>query len=135
VSLAVGAAASYGILVGMVRAADTEQWNFEAPARGVQDYAVLAGVRSRGERLFMVGAVGLAQATPVEDIGVFGAPNPRRLALAFDLSAHADYTVGGLSLALAGTLGPPKVNCLAVSLGAELGWFGWKRDTKTGRVP
>jgi hypothetical protein len=78
----------------MVRAADTEQWNFAAPSGGVQDYAVLAGVRSRGERLFMVGAVGFAQATPVEDIGVFGGPNPRRLALAFDLSAPANWPSG-----------------------------------------
>ena len=82
----------------------------------------------------MVGAVGLAQATPIGGTDGLYALNPdRRVALAFDLSAHADYAVAGLALALSGTLGPPTVRCLAVSLGAELGWFGLQRDAKTAR--
>jgi hypothetical protein len=46
-------------------------------------------------------------------------------ALHLSLSAHADYRVAGFSLALSGVLGPPPVRFVALSFGAELGWFGF----------
>jgi len=121
-SLAAGVAASYGAMLGMVRVTDTETFSFsDSPHNGVQDYAVLAGVRSRDDRLFVAGAAGLAQATPIgTDNGL-----ERRVAPTFDLSAHADYGLAGLALTLSGTLGPADTRYFALSFGAELGWFGF----------
>jgi len=121
-----GVAASYGAIVGILRATDNEYSGFEDnPPPGEQDYAVLAGVRSPGDGLFVVGAAGLAQSVRSDIRDSFGALiSQRRLAPAFDLSAHADYRVAGLSLTVSGVLGPPSVRYAALSLGAELGWFG-----------
>ena len=109
----------------MVRATDNEYAGFEDnPPSGEQDYAVLAGVRSRGDRLFVVGAAGLAQSERTDLRNSFGVLTPeRKLAPAFDLSAHADYVVVGLSLNVSGVLGPPSARYIAASLGVELGWF------------
>src|SRR4051812_19616623 len=66
VSVGGGVAASYGAMFGMVRATDTERFSFEdSPGLGVQDYALLAGARSRGDRLFIAGTAGIAQTTPI----------------------------------------------------------------------
>jgi hypothetical protein len=111
-SLGGGVVVSRGAIVGMFRVTDNENTVFEDnPPTGEHDYAVLAGVRSRNDRLFVVGAAGLAQSA-------------RTAAPAFDLSAHADYRVLGLSLTASGVLGPPSARYVTISLGAELGWFG-----------
>jgi hypothetical protein len=129
-SLAGGVAASYGAIVAMVRTTENEKTGFEDNnPPGEHDDAVLGGVRSRGDRLFVVGAAGLAQTvrTATAVASSFGAgTSERRLAPAFDLSAHADYRVAGLSLTVSGVLGPPPVRYVALSFGAELGWFGWR---------
>jgi hypothetical protein len=125
-SAAGGVAASYGPIVGMLRATDNENTTFvDNPPPGEQDYAVLVGLRSRGDRLFVAGAAGLARSVRTDFTNTFGQfVSDPRLAPAFDLSGHADYAVVGLSLTVSGVLGPPPVRYLAVSLGAELGWFG-----------
>jgi hypothetical protein len=121
-----GVVVSRGAIVGMFRVTDNENTVIEDnPPTGEHDYAVLAGVRSRGERLFVTGAAGLARSSPTDLRNNFGELTPeRKLAPAFDLSAHADYIVAGLSLAVSGVLGPPPARYVTVSLGAELGWFG-----------
>ncbi len=108
----------------MVRAADTESGGFEDnPPPGVQDYALLAGLRSRGDDLWAAAAVGLAQATDGESR--VGRLTPLHRAMAtYDLSAHADYLVVGSVLSLSGTLGPADTRYVALTLGVELGWFG-----------
>jgi hypothetical protein len=124
-SLSGGVAGSYGAILGMFRATDTERLSFSS-APGVQDYAVLAGARSRGDRLFVVGAAGIAQAMTTNTTGPTGAPNSnRQFVPAFDLSAHADYRVAGLALTVSGVVGPKNIRYVAISLGAELGWFGF----------
>lgn len=127
-SLAGGVAGSYGSMLAMVRATDTEVWSFnDSGSNGVQDYGLLAGLRSRGDRLFVAGAVGIAQATPVGGTSGVGTLTPdRRLAPAFDVSAHADYVAAGIALTISGVLGPNAgTRYLAVSLEADLGWFGF----------
>lgn len=125
-SLAGGVAASYGSMVGMVRVTENENTTFwENQTPGQRDYAVLAGARSRGDRLFVVGAAGIAQSERTYLTNGFGVLTPeRKLAAAFDLSAHADYRVAGLCLTVSGVLGPPSARYAALALGAELGWFG-----------
>ena len=104
-SLAGGVAGSYGSMLAMVRATDTEVWSFnDSGSNGVQDYGLLAGLRSRGDRLFVAGAVGIAQATPVGGTSGVGTLTPdRRLAPAFDVSAHADYVAAGIALTISGS--------------------------------
>ncbi len=124
-SLAGGIGVSYGRILGMVRVADTEDWSFrDSRISGTRDDAVLAGLRSRGDRLFVAGAVGLAQAMPGAGIGTASPGRP--LVPAYDLSAHADYHVVGLALTASGVLGPANTRYLALSLGVEAGWFGFK---------
>jgi hypothetical protein len=120
-SLGGGIAASHGMVLGMIRVTDSEQL-FAGP--GVRDNALLIGLRSRGDHLFVVGAVGIDRATAFEtgDAGTStGAP---QTAFAYDLSAHADILAAGLALAVSGVVGPQRTSYVAVTLGAELGWFG-----------
>jgi hypothetical protein len=125
-SLGSGVVVSRGAIVGIFRATDNENTNFEDnPPPGEQDYAVLAGVRSRGEHLFVVAAAGLAQSSRTDLYNTLGTLTPEReLAPAFDVSAHAAYRVVGVSLTASGVLGPPSARYLTIALGAELGWFG-----------
>jgi hypothetical protein len=122
-SIAGGIAVSDGAILGMVRAADNQQLSFgDQPEPDVRDYALLAGVRSRGDRLFVVAAAGVARATWNDNSRV---SNPsRHFASAFDVSAHADYRVAGLTLAVSGILGAAETRYVALTLGAELGRFG-----------
>src|SRR5579885_2567722 len=47
-----GIAASRGRLIGMIRATDTERVGFsDTPSAAMGDYAILGGVRTRGDRL------------------------------------------------------------------------------------
>ena len=121
-SLAFGIGASHGAILGMARVTDTQSWSFgDSPSTGVQDYALLAGLRSRRERVFVSGAAGLALATPSR-----GALNAESgLAPTYDLTAHADYGIGGVALTVSGVLGPASIRYLAASLGVELGSFGF----------
>jgi hypothetical protein len=124
-ALTAGAAASYGMMFGMVRAAYNERFSFETPDSGVQDYAALAGVRSRGDHRFAAAAVGLGLATPIGGSNDLYSLRPdRQLDLAYDFSAHAAYRVGGFAISLSGVVGPARASYVALSLGAEPGWFG-----------
>jgi hypothetical protein len=124
-AIAVVTTASYRVGFGMLRVAYNERFSFETPDSGVQDYAALAGVRSRGDRLFVTGAAGLALATPIGGSNDLYSLHPdRHIAIAYDLSTHADRRIGGLALALSGVVGPATVTYVALSLHAELGWFG-----------
>jgi hypothetical protein len=119
-SLAGGLAASYGTILGIVRVTDSERFSFgDTFSNKIYDYAVLAGARSRGDRLFIAAAAGVANATLDR-----GSSSVELLAPAFDLSAHADYRVAGVALALSGVLGPASTRYVAISLGAEVGWLG-----------
>jgi hypothetical protein len=121
-----GVAASYRELVGMVRATDNEKISFEDnPAHGEQYYAALAGARTRGDRLFVAGALGVARSVRHDVVSDGGELTSRRtFDPAFDASAHADFRIAGLAVAISGIAGPPSVRYVAFSLGAELGWFG-----------
>lgn len=122
-SFAAGVTASYGSMLGILRATDTECGCFlDSPPAPIHDYAVLAGVRSRGDRLFFAGAAGIAKADHAPS-GILG-PTNAHLAPTFDVSAHADYRVAGVALALSGVLGPASTRYVAISFGAEIGWFG-----------
>ena len=122
-SFGAGIAASYGGIVGMVRATDNESpCCTDNSPNPIHDYAVLAGARSRGDRLFVVAAAGIAV---TDNADYYSTMHPsRQLAPAFDVSAHADYRVAGVALALSGALGPTSTRYVAISFGAELGWFG-----------
>jgi len=120
-SLSAGVAASYGMVLGMVRVTDSQQL-FDGP--GVRDNALLVGARSRGDHLFGAGAVGIGQATPSESSDAGTSYGTQQAAFAYDFSAHADYDVLGLALAVSGVVGPTKTSYVAVTLGVELGWFG-----------
>ena len=121
-SLGGGVAVSYGPLAGMVRATDSEQL-FVGP--GVRDNALLIGLRSQADHLFVVGTAGIARATAFQTTDGAGTitGNPQT-AFAYDVSTHADFRVAGLALAVSGVVGPQKTSYVAVTLGAELGWFG-----------
>jgi hypothetical protein len=121
-SLSAGLAGSIGPFVGMARFTDSEAI-FEGP--GVEDQALLAGVRSGGHDLFVVGAAGLARAKAVENFdNGSGTHGPSEAALAYDLSAHADFRIIGLGLAVSGVVGAERTTYIALTLGLELGWFG-----------
>jgi hypothetical protein len=120
-SLGGGLAVSYGGIVGIVRANDTERVSFgDTFSNKIYDYAVLAGARSRGDRLFVTAAAGVAKTTL--DLG---GSSIRHLAPTLDLSAHADYRIAGAALALSGVLGPTNTRYVAISLGVALGWLGF----------
>jgi hypothetical protein len=120
VAISGGIVVSHGLAVGMVRISDNGQWD----GFGVRDRALLAGIRSRGEHFFVVGAAGLAQATPFITSDGGGSTGAAEAALAYDLSAHAAYGAG-LSLAVSGAVGPAKTSYVSLSLGVELGMFGF----------
>jgi hypothetical protein len=106
----------------MVRVTDSEQL-FVGP--GVRDNALLAGVRSRGDHLFVTGAVGIGQATPFMTTDGAGTNTGASEAVfAYDLAGHAAFRAAGLAFAISGVVGPQKTSYVAVTLGAELGWFG-----------
>lgn len=122
-SFGAGVTASYGSILGMVRATDNEgpccRDNQPNP---IHDYAVLAGARSRGDGVFFAAAAGIAKADDTPS-GILG-PTNAHLAPTFDVSAHADYRIAGVALALSGVLGPASTRYVAISFGAEIGWFG-----------
>jgi hypothetical protein len=125
-SVGAGIAASYGPLLGMVRATDIEPGSFEDNAgTGMTEYAVLAGVRSPGERLFVAGAAGIGESAQHVTL------NSNQLVPAFDLSAHADYRFVGVALTISGVLGPSSARYVALSLGAELGKLGVRSIERT----
>ena len=114
-SVGAGIAASYGPVLAMVRATDVEPGSFEDNAgNGMTDYAVLAGIRSPGERLFVTGAAGIGESAQHVTF-------TNQLVPAFDLSAHADYRFVGVAVTISGVLGPSRARYVAISLGAELG--------------
>lgn len=123
-SIAGGVAASRGSLLAMIRAAATAACCSDNPPPSVQDYALLAGLRSRGDRLFIAGAAGVARTTDGQSRVGFLTPR-ERFVPTYELSAHADYLVVGSALTLSGTLGPADTRYIALAFGLELGWFGF----------
>lgn len=121
-SASAGVAVSDGMLLGMVKLSDSFQF-MDGPE--IRDWALLAGVRSRGDHVFIAGAAGIAQARPFENGDSGGGPvGSQEAALAYDLSAHADYRVAGVSFSISGVYGPAKRSYVAALLGLEAGWFG-----------
>lgn len=117
-----GVAVSDGVLLGMVKLSDSFQF-MDGPE--IRDWALLGGVRSRGNHVFVAGAAGIAEARPFENGDSGGGPvGSQEAALAYDLSAHADYRVAGLSFSISGVYGPAKRSYVAALLGVEAGWFG-----------
>jgi len=122
-SASAGIAASDGVLLAVVKASDSVQLMYGPEIR---DWSFLAGVRSRGDRVFVAAAAGVARSRPFEngDQTNGGPVGSRETALAYDLSAHWDYRVAGLSFSISGVAGPPKRNYVAALFGVEAGWFG-----------
>jgi hypothetical protein len=122
-SASAGIAASDGVLLAMVKASDSFQLMYGSEIR---DWACLAGVRSRGSHAFVAAAAGVARARPFEngDEGNGGPVGSPQTALAYDLSAHSDYRVAGVSFSISGVAAAPKRSYVAALLGVEAGWFG-----------
>jgi hypothetical protein len=110
----------------MVRATSNQTLSFsDGPNAEMQDCAVLAGARSRGDRLFVSGAAGIAFASSNDGGSAIGSSNSNRHLLpAFDLSAHANRRIIGVALSVSGVLGSAENRYVTISLGAELGRFG-----------
>jgi hypothetical protein len=87
----------------------------------VRDDALLAGVRSRGDGLFLAAAAGIARVTAFEKFESETRTGAPRTGFAYDFSAHADVDIVGLSLAVSGVVGPRKTSYLVLTLGAEVG--------------
>jgi hypothetical protein len=122
-SASAGIAASDGVVLAMVKASDSFQLLYGPEIR---DWAFLAGARSRGDRFVVAGAAGAAFTRPFEngDEGNGGPVGSQQRALAYDLSAHWDYRVAGISFSISGVTGRPKRSYVAALIGIEAGWFG-----------
>ena len=90
----------------MVRATDSEQL-FVGP--GVRDNALLIGLRSRADHVFVAGACRYCagHGVPKTDGSgtITGTP---QTAFAYDLSAHADFWAAGFALAVSGVVRTPE---------------------------
>ena len=94
---------------------------------GVREDGALIGLRTRGHRLFASAALGYEGASTYHlcDGCSMQRVNPRVGALAYDLVAHANFVFGGVSGSFSGSVGPSGVTHSALTVGFELGWFGW----------
>ena len=125
IAVALRASASISDVVVMARFAEVGP--FLVGGDGVDDAALLVGVRSGGHRLFATATVGYSRVTPYHGGGIDGPARTTGLsqdALAYDLGIHANLLIPGLSLGLSGDLGPPRIAYTAIVLSMELGWFG-----------
>ncbi len=134
-----GADQASGLLGGVARAtASVGPWlityrasdvgPFLTSGSGVEETAVLAGMRTAGHRLFVSGAAGYSRAKPYRqgsmDSGGQRAFSPGESALAYEVTLHANAYVPGIALSLTGDIGRSKSTYSAITLSFELGWFG-----------
>ena len=117
-------AVSVGPLLLMYRASDVGP--FISAGSGVRSAAVLAGVRTRGHRVFESAALGYARASPYHqsDNSSYPTVAPSVTVLAYDVSFHVNAVVAGLALSISGDVGPQHSTNSVVTLSLELGWFG-----------
>ena len=117
---------SAGPLLLTYRASDVGP--FLGSGRGVREGGVLAGVRSRGHRVFATAAVGYSRARGYYqggmDSGGYRVQDASVGALAYELSLHANAYVPGLAVSMFGDVGPGKSSYSAFTISVELGWFG-----------
>jgi hypothetical protein len=126
-----------GLLAGMVRAhvsvgsllltyRGSDVGPFIAAGDGVSDDAVLAGVRTRGRRLFASTALGYARASHYHQCDGCGVTtvDPGVGVLAYELAMHANLVVPGIAVSFSGNIGPSRVRYSAFTVALELGWFG-----------
>lgn len=93
---------------------------------GVQDGALLAGVRSGGRRLFAAAAIGYAEARPYHQCECSEGHDfaPRASGVAYDLTVHANLVIFGVAASLSGVTRASRANYYAFTLALEAGWFG-----------
>jgi hypothetical protein len=94
---------------------------FMSAGSGVRDAGILAGVRTSGHRAFASAALGYARANPYHSNDP---SEPSVGVMAYDVAVHANAFVPGIALAFSGDVGPSRATYVAVTLSAELGWFG-----------
>jgi hypothetical protein len=94
---------------------------FMTAGTGVRDAGILAGVRTSGHRAFASAALGYARANPYHSNDP---SEPSVGVMAYDVAVHANAYVPGIALAFSGDVGPSRATYVAVTLSAELGWFG-----------
>ena len=127
-AIVVRANVSVGPVLVSYRNSDVEP--FLDAGTGVQDAAVLVGLRTGGKRYFQAASLGYARAnavkdpTPFNDAGVPRNVSPSVAALAYDYTVHANALMAGVAASLSGLVGPSGVNYAAFTLTVELGWFG-----------
>lgn len=106
----------------------TDVGPFFGTGDGVRESSLLAGMRTGGHRLFATAEAGFSGATWYHsggiDSGGYRTSAPREVALAYDVSLHANAIVPGIALSVFGDLGPGKSSYSAFTLSVELGWFG-----------
>jgi len=104
------------------RAAGTAKW----VGAGVNDVALMAGVRTSGRHTFFTATAGLARATPVESCDACGDLRfPSQGALAYEAGAHANWTVIGVGATLSGVDGTGRAHYVAITVSFQAGDFGW----------
>ena len=119
---------SVGLVLVSYRLSDIEPF-FDAGG-GVQDAAVLVGLRTRDLRFFQTASLGYARANPVRDPVPFNdSGTPRTVgssvaALAYDYTVHANAVIPGVAGSVSGIIGPSRVSYGAFTITVELGWFG-----------
>ena len=99
---------------------------FFASGDGVSEQSFLAGVRSRGHRLFAAGVVGYSSASPYHSGGFDQSPTHSSAegSLAYEGSVHANYMGLGIALSAFGDIGSTRASYTAMTLSVELGMFG-----------
>jgi hypothetical protein len=89
------------------------------------DKAFLIGARTRGNRGFVLGAVGISKVASSRSCDCSGGlTRPAAMTMGYSLEAHGQLELAGVGVVVFGALGPTSVryNAFAVTLNA--GWFG-----------
>jgi hypothetical protein len=118
-----GASYSPGPLIFTLRRSGASQWFGD----GIDEAAFLAGVRTSGSRAFAAAQLGTSGIHRYHTCdGPCGAAwtGPSRSAIAFDLSAQANYIVPGIGVDIFGAVYPTSHRYTGVAVILQLGWFG-----------
>ncbi|HET9424674.1 MAG TPA: hypothetical protein VFO55_04815 [Gemmatimonadaceae bacterium] len=127
--------ASATVSVGRAALLGRQSLNFEGIDGhvSIDESAVLAGWRFGGKHLFVIPAVGVANAHWLDDLCTAHITcTPEATAeleskgpgVAFDLGFHASKLIAGLALNISGIAAPEKRRYLATVISIELGFFG-----------
>lgn len=91
------------------------------------DQAFLVGARTRGDRGFLLGALGVGKvASSITCDGPCngGLTRPSASTMSYSLEAHGNLELVGVGLTMFGALGPASTRFNAFVLTLNVGWFG-----------